>query len=611
LIHFYKRLDAQLETVRMESDSKIATEMPGVMKDSLKSIGVEVVAAGAICYITFRIFKHIYIKKHVAAIFSENKKSLEESTSIVRSKIGDGGGYNLRSSGVDGKEIVSMSWEDLRSGLKSGTLTATSVLRAYQVAAIDVQQKTNAVVCWVEGAEEQAKMLDSLPVDERGPLHGIPISVKECYDIAGTYSTAGMTKFARNKAEEDSPVVKLVKELGAVPFCKTNVPQVMYSLQCSNPIYGTSTNPHGSGRDCGGSSGGEGALIGGGGSVLGIGSDIGGSLRNPAAFCGCYSMKPTVGRHLSQLGVCAGNGPPIPGIPVAGGFMAQSAAAVETAWRLVWGMNRESNPQAIDTGVLPLKWDQELYEKKPRIGYFLTDGLIDPAPGCTRAVTEAVDKLTNAGFEVVAFPAPDIQKVMNYFNGIVLADCNVTMYKNMSYDIYDSTLNGVVIAMTVYKLPWIIKKLIINPVLGLLTKIPGINQVFTSTSKLAEEISSRDEFVRNYLAQMDHHGVDVIICPGQLLPSPPTGVLGTFVAAVTPYIPWNVMNFPAGIAPFTTWNTADDNNMSNYPSDDLAYKMIKDYCKDALGLPLAVQVVGRPYLDEQVLRILSELEKLA
>ena len=111
-------------------------------------------------------------------------------------------------------------------------------------------------------------------------------------------------------------------------------------------------------------------------------SDIGGSLRNPAAFCGCYSMKPTAGRHLSQLGVCAGNGPPIPGIPVTGGFMAQSAAAVEAGWRMVWGLAREENPQSGDTGVLPMKWDQELYEKKPRIGLLPTTSMITRLPRC-------------------------------------------------------------------------------------------------------------------------------------------------------------------------------------------------------------------------------------
>ena len=123
----------------------------------------------------------------------------------------------------------------------------------------------------------------------------------------------------------------MIRKLGGVPFCKTNVPQCMMSLQCSNPIYGTTSNPHsqpGRPRECGGSSGGEGVMVGGGGSILGLGSDIGGSLRAPVAFCGGFSLKPTAGRHLSQLGV-VGPSPASPlGLPVTGGFMTSSARAL-------------------------------------------------------------------------------------------------------------------------------------------------------------------------------------------------------------------------------------------------------------------------------------------
>ena len=79
--------------------------------------------------------------------------------------------------------------------------------------------------------------------------------------------------------------------LGAVPFCQTNVPQTMCTIQCSNPLYGETGNPWDKSRECGGSSGGEGCLIGAGGSVLGVGSDYGGSVRSPAALCGICSLR--------------------------------------------------------------------------------------------------------------------------------------------------------------------------------------------------------------------------------------------------------------------------------------------------------------------------------
>jgi len=604
----------------MESDRKIVTEIPVIISDTFKSVGLETLGLGfeswvylltcvLLCsvlgYITFRIFKRVYVKKKVAQLHYENNASLDVSSARLHAKL-----IAFPENEERLAEIARLPWGELTSKFKTGKLSAITVLAAYQTAALDVHNKTNSVVAWLEEAEAQATQLDSVPAGERGPLHGIPISVKECYDVKGSYSTAGMSIFARNLASRDCPLVEMVKKLGGVPFCKTNVPQVMYSLQCSNPIYGTTTNPHGENRECGGSSGGEGALVGGGGSILGLGSDVGGSLRNPPAFCGCFSLKPTAGRHLSQLGVVAGVGAPAVGIDVVGGFIGRSAAAVEEAWRMVWGVERDHNTQVIDTGIVPPMWDQVCYDRKPKIGFYTTDEMIDPAPGCVRAVTQAVDMLSKAGYEVVPISPPDIHQVMYYFNGILLADLNKELYKNMSYDVYDSTLTGVVAAISVYKLPWIVKKLLVNPILSLLTRIPPITSVFSTTAKLCQGISDRDQLTRSYLAQMDSKGVDIILCPAQLLPAPPTGVMGNFVAGVSPYIPWNVMNFPAGIAPVTKWSADDDSAMADYPTDDLAYKMVRNYCQKARGLPLAVQVVGRPFMDEQVLRILSELEKV-
>ena len=91
-------------------------------------------------------------------------------------------------------------------------------------------------------------------------------------------------------------LLQKLKALGANPFCLTNLPQTMYSFGSSNPVYGVTTNPFDKTRSPGGSSSGEAALIGYGGSILGLGSDVGGSLRTPAAFCGVTSLKPSTGR---------------------------------------------------------------------------------------------------------------------------------------------------------------------------------------------------------------------------------------------------------------------------------------------------------------------------
>jgi amidase len=103
----------------------------------------------------------------------------------------------------------------------------------------------------------------------------------------------GFSALLNKPASSDADVVALLKAAGAIPIVKTNVPQTMFAFECSNPVWGRSLNPHNGAFTCGGSSGGEGAMLAIDGSALGIGSDIGGSLRIPAAMCGVYSLKPS------------------------------------------------------------------------------------------------------------------------------------------------------------------------------------------------------------------------------------------------------------------------------------------------------------------------------
>jgi fatty acid amide hydrolase len=127
----------------------------------------------------------------------------------------------------------------------------------------------------------------------KGPLHGLPISVKEQIGVKGTDSTLGFAKYVFQPSATDAPIVAALKDLGAIPFCKTNVPQSLLTYGCGNPIFGETVNCLNSKLSPGGSSGGEACLIAGGGSVLGIGTDVGGSVRIPAHFCGVVGMKPT------------------------------------------------------------------------------------------------------------------------------------------------------------------------------------------------------------------------------------------------------------------------------------------------------------------------------
>ena len=128
-----------------------------------------------------------------------------------------------------------------------------------------------------------------------GPLAGVPITVKEAFAVEGLATTAGMAELAGRPASADAPAVALLRQAGAVVLGKTNVPVALADLQSDNPVYGRTSNPWDAERTCGGSSGGSAAAVAAGLSAFDLGSDLGGSIRVPAAWCGVYGLRPSNG----------------------------------------------------------------------------------------------------------------------------------------------------------------------------------------------------------------------------------------------------------------------------------------------------------------------------
>ena len=158
--------------------------------------------------------------------------------------------------------------------------------------------QTNAVVVHdFERGREAAKAADSALAkgESAGPLHGVPMTVKEAFNVTGLPTTWGIPELRDNIASEDADYVQRLKGAGAVIFGKTNVPLNLGDFQSFNDIYGTTNNPWDLTRTPGGSSGGSSAALAAGLTALEAGSDIGGSIRNPAHYCGVYGHKPTWG----------------------------------------------------------------------------------------------------------------------------------------------------------------------------------------------------------------------------------------------------------------------------------------------------------------------------
>jgi amidase len=179
------------------------------------------------------------------------------------------------------------------AALRTGEQSASELLEAQLARVERLNGNLNAIV-WMdpEKARAAARAVDGPPSDER-PLLGLPMTVKEAYNLAGAPTTWGIPMFKDNVVSEDSVVVERLKAAGAIVFGKTNVPLGLGDLQSYNEIYGTTNNPWDRSRTPGGSSGGSAAALASGMTALEMGSDIGGSIRHPAHYCGVFGHKPT------------------------------------------------------------------------------------------------------------------------------------------------------------------------------------------------------------------------------------------------------------------------------------------------------------------------------
>jgi amidase len=221
---------------------------------------------------------------------------------------------------------------ELLARIRDRELGSLELLDA-QLARIDAHNgDINAVVAMdVDTARAAARKADDTPADQRGPLHGLPITIKDSWEVEGMPATCGFPELADYVPDHDGEAVALLRQAGAIPFGKTNVPFAAADHQSFNPVYGTTNNPWDLSRTPGGSSGGPAASVAAGFTALELGSDIAGSIRIPAHFCGIFGHKPSFGL-VSRVG----HVPPAPhklseGPMSVGGPMARSAADLELA----------------------------------------------------------------------------------------------------------------------------------------------------------------------------------------------------------------------------------------------------------------------------------------
>lgn len=239
---------------------------------------------------------------------------------------------------------------------------------------------------------------------DRRPLLGLPVSIKDVLDVEGWPTTSGSLARRGHVATRDATVVRRLREAGAIPLLKTNVPELSSSFETDNLIHGRTANPHDPDRTPGGSSGGEGALLGADATIVGIGTDGGGSIRVPSHYCGTVGLRPTAGR-TPETGIWPPTRPAGTMDFTCVGPMARHVDDLALLLSVIAGAD----------GIDPYAVDVPLFGPSPSVGS-LRIGWYDEHPdapavtaGTRAAVARAVEALAAAGHRVeqVAPPRPE------------------------------------------------------------------------------------------------------------------------------------------------------------------------------------------------------------
>jgi amidase len=473
----------------------------------------------------------------------------------------------------------------LAEAIAARQYTAVAVTKAFiKRAAIAHQLVCCLTQFFPQVALEQAAKLDQYLADTGktvGPLHGVPISVKEHMPIAGQSASYGelSTTFYE---EKDCQFIGILRDAGAVFYCKTNQPQAILHMESSSH-FGRTLNPFNINLTCGGSSGGEGALLGMKGSVLGIGSDIGGSIRAPAAFCGVYGWKPS-SYVLPMKGMLKGALPAELTVLACAGPMGRSLRDMDLVTRVIL----DTQPYLEDPRLIPTAWKgiNAPVLKRLRVGIIENDGYIEPQPPVKRAIAWAREILSNTKYK-------DLVEVKT-FRQHKAAD----VFRKARQVLLPGGGGDIIAAI----------KASGEPVLPLTSYLLSSDVKMHNAAELAKMRSERDLFRIEYAAQWQAQDVDVVIGPCYVGPA---GKHETTKYWTYTYF-WNYVDHP-GLT-FPTPIKAEEGE--EYAED---YRPLSDECRAVKehwdeggfdGAPVSLQINARKYHDNQLFSAMAVVKDI-
>jgi amidase len=453
-------------------------------------------------------------------------------------------------------DLVSLSATQIAKLIKDKRVTAVDAVNMCYARIDAVNPKINAVVAMCrERALAEAKEADAMLAagKSKGPLHGVPFTVKDSFDTAGVVSTGGTMGRKTYVPGKDATVVARVREAGAILLGKTNTPEFTLgggARGTYNLVYGQTFNPYNVAYSPAGSSGGAGAIVAAGGAFFDIGSDYGGSIRGPANVNGIAGIKPTYGR-LPRTGHIVGYGGPYDNFQETGPLTRR----VEDLMLLLPIM---AGPDNWDAAMAPVPMGDPLKVelKKLRVAYYTSDGQNEPTAEIQAMVKQCVGYFKDLGCKVTEDKPPKMKELAEARQKFSSASDGDNMRRLLQKH-------------------------------GTLQASPGL--------RMSGELQPSSEFTRwcevmdgiksEQLTWLEQY--DLIICPANAKPPekvPPEFVRKPGSGGGGYTSQYNTTGWPAGVVRAAT-------------------------SKEEAGLPLGIQVVGQPWRDDVVLAALAHIEK--
>jgi len=440
-------------------------------------------------------------------------------------------------------------------------ISPVELIAAHLDRIVQMQPRLNPFV-HIDAESARARASESESRIARGealrPLEGIPLTVKSSLDVAGWPCPAGSLLRKDYIPTTNAPLVSRLEDAGAILLGNTNTPEFLMAYETDNRLSGKTSNPWNPDYSAGGSSGGEAAAIASGCSMGGVGSDGGGSIRTPAHFCGICGLKPTPGR-IPATGHFPESAGPFALLGVVGP-MARTVADLQLLFEVMAGPD-DGDPSSAP---VPLRKVRSEELKQTRIGYFEDDGRTPVTPETSSAVRAAAAALSRAGFEVVPFRPEGLEearrlwwKLFGTAGGMVLGPLTKGHEADLS-------------PLLKEYLGWV------------LAEPPH------SGNSLLETWLRRDAVRNRILAQMQT--CPILLCPAAAIPAFRHGERSWMVNGRT-------------VKYLDGWSYTEWFNLLGNPGAVLPVGQSPE------GLPIGVQIVGRPWEEERVLAVAAAVER--